>query len=110
MENSELTEEKICGLRLFNVKTLVAKGASIGANATIICGITIREYSFIGAGAVVTKDVLPYSLVIGNPARHKGWMSRWGHRLEFDDKSKAVCPESLAEYLLKDGKVKRITK
>lgn len=91
------------------VKTLVAKGASIGANATIICGITIGEYSFIGAGAVVTKDVVPYSLVVGNPARHKGWMSRWGHRLEFNDNGKAVCPESLEEYLLKDGKVKRIT-
>ena len=92
------------------VKTLVAKGASIGANATIICGITIGEYSFIGAGAVVTKDVLPYSLVVGNPARHKGWMSRWGHRLEFDKNGIAVCPESQEEYLLKDGKVSRIKK
>ena len=91
------------------VKTLVAKGVSIGANATIICGITIGEYSFIGAGAVVTKDVFPYSLVLGNHARPKGWMSRWGHRLEFNDNGKAVCPESFEEYLLKDGKVRRIT-
>ena len=92
------------------IKTLIATGASIGANATIICGITIGEYSFIEAGAVVTKDVLPYSLVIGNPARQKGWMSRWGHRLEFNDKGEAVCPESMEEYLLKDGKVNRIKK
>lgn len=92
------------------VKTLIAKGASIGANATIICGVKIGEYSFIGAGAVVTKDVLPYSLVIGNPARHNGWISRWGHRLEFNDNGKAVCPESQEKYLLKDGKINRITK
>ena len=91
------------------IKTLVAKGASIGANATIICGIKIGEYSFIGVGAVVTKNVLPYSLVIGNPAKHKGWVSRWGYRLEFNDKEEAVCSESMEKYLLKNGKVKRIT-
>ncbi len=87
------------------IKTLVKKGASIGANATLICGITIGEYSFIGAGAVVTKDVKPYSLVIGNPARHAGWMSRWGHKLNFDDNAYAVCPESKEKYKLISGKV-----
>jgi len=75
------------------VKTLVKKGVSIGANATIVCGITLGEYCFIGAGAVVTKDVKPYSLVVGNPARHVGWMSRFGHRLHFDDQGMATCPE-----------------
>ena len=75
-------------------KTLVKKGATIGANATIICGINIGSYSFIGAGAVVTKEVLPHSLVLGNPARHVGWMSHWGHRLNFDSHGFAECPES----------------
>jgi UDP-2-acetamido-3-amino-2,3-dideoxy-glucuronate N-acetyltransferase len=87
------------------IRTIVRKGASIGANATIICGIEIGEYAFIGAGAVVTKNVSPYALVVGNPGRHVGWMSEFGHRLEFDDHGIATCPESRQQYLLKDGKV-----
>ncbi len=86
-------------------RTLVKKGATIGANATIICGITLGEYSFIGAGAVVTKNVKPYSLVVGNPAKHVGWMSEYGHRLHFDDDGIAVCPESKERYLFKNGAV-----
>lgn len=89
------------------VKTIVRKGATIGANATIICGITLGEYCFIGAGAVVVKDVDPYALVLGNPARHVGWMSRFGQHLDFDSEGRAVCPESGEEYRLKDGKVTR---
>jgi len=87
------------------VKTLVKKGVSIGANATIVCGITLGEYCFIGAGAVVTKDVKPYSLVVGNPARHVGWMSRFGHRLHFDDQGMATCPEGGDKYKLQNGAV-----
>ena len=90
------------------IRTLVKKGVSIGANATIICGITIGEYAFIGAGAVVLKDVPTYALVLGNPARHVGWMSEYGHRLEFDAEGVAVCPESGVKYLLKDGKVRKL--
>lgn len=89
------------------VKTLVRKGATIGANATILCGITLGEYSFIGAGAVVVKDVDPYALVLGNPARHVGWMSQHGHRLDFDEQGHATCPESGERYRLRDGKVTR---
>jgi len=74
------------------VKTIVRKGASIGANATIVCGHDIGEYAFIGAGAVVTKEVLPYALVVGNPGRQVGWMSAYGNRLNFDEKGMAVCP------------------
>jgi UDP-2-acetamido-3-amino-2,3-dideoxy-glucuronate N-acetyltransferase len=80
------------------MKTVVRKGASIGANATIVCGNDIGEYAFIGAGAVVTKEVPPYALLVGNPARHIGWMSRYGHRLEFDEQDIAVCPESSEQY------------
>jgi UDP-2-acetamido-3-amino-2,3-dideoxy-glucuronate N-acetyltransferase len=87
------------------VKTLVRKGASIGANATIVCGNEIGEYAFIGAGTVVIKNVKPYELILGNPGRHVGWMSEYGHRLEFDDKDTAECPESHERYLLKDGRV-----
>ena len=90
-------------------KTLVKKGASIGANATIICGVTIGEYAFIGAGSVVNKDVKPFSLVAGNPARHIGWMSEYGNRLEFDANGFAVCSESGQKYELKEGIVKRIS-
>ena len=86
--------------------TRVRRGASIGANATIVCGNEIGEFAFIGAGAVVTRDVPAYALVIGNPGRHAGWMSEYGHRLHFDDKGIAVCPESLEKYeLTKDGNV-----
>lgn len=91
-------------------KTLVRRGASIGANATIICGHEIGEFAFIGAGAVVTKNVPPYALIVGNPGRHVGWMSEFGHRLEFDDKGIAVCPESRERYLLKEGKVSKLGK
>ena len=86
-------------------QTLVKKGATIGANATIVCGNTIGEYAFIGAGAVVTKEVPAYALVIGNPARQTGWMSEYGHKLDFDKNGKAVCPESGACYQLKEGVV-----
>jgi len=90
------------------VKTIVGKGASIGANATIICGNNIGKYAFIGAGAVVTREVKPYSLVIGNPARHAGWMSEYGHRLEFNDDNIAVCPESGEKYRLSGNDVSKI--
>lgn len=86
-------------------KTLVKKGATIGANATIICGHNIGRYAFIGAGAVVTKDVPDYALIIGNPARQTGWMSEYGHKLSFDEKGEAVCSESGQRYILKEGKV-----
>lgn len=85
------------------LKTHVGKGASIGANATIVCGHDIGEYSFVGAGTVVTKTVKPYALVVGNPARQIGWMSEFGHRLKFDDHGFAVCPESNEKYILKDN-------
>ena len=84
-------------------KTLVKKGASIGANATIVCGHDIGEYAFIGAGTVVTKEVLPYALVVGNPSRQIGWMSEYGHRLEFNTDGVAECPESQEKYLLKNN-------
>jgi UDP-2-acetamido-3-amino-2,3-dideoxy-glucuronate N-acetyltransferase len=89
-------------------KTIVKKGASIGANATIVCGHDIGEYAFIGAGSVVTKHIPAYALVVGNPARQIGWMSEYGHRLEFDERGKAICPESGQEYQLFEGKVSRI--
>lgn len=89
------------------VQTIVKKGASIGANATIICGHDIGEYAFIGAGAVVTKEVPPYALVVGNPARQVGWMSEFGHRLIFDKNGIAVCPESNENYELKNGQVRK---
>lgn len=89
-------------------QTIVEKGATIGANATIICGVRIGRYAFVGAGAVVTKDVPPYALVVGNPARQIGWMSEYGHRLEFDENGIAVCPESKEVYKLENGKVFKI--
>ncbi|MCD6331963.1 MAG: N-acetyltransferase [Bacteroidales bacterium] len=92
------------------IQTIVKKGATIGANATIICGITLGEYCFIGAGAVVTKDVPPYALVTGNPARQTGWMSSYGHRLNFDVHGQATCPESGEKYQLSYGRVKNISK
>ena len=88
-------------------KTIVKKGASIGANATIVCGNNIGEYAMIGAGAVVTKDVKPFALVVGNPAKQIGWVSEYGHRLNFDEKGVAICKESRQEYELKDGVVRR---
>jgi UDP-2-acetamido-3-amino-2,3-dideoxy-glucuronate N-acetyltransferase len=86
-------------------KTHVGKGATIGANATIVCGHDIGAFAFIGAGAVVTKNVPPYSLWVGNPAKQLGWMSEFGHRLSFDAKGIAVCPESNEKYKLINGKV-----
>ncbi len=86
-------------------KTTVKRGASIGANATIVCGHDIGEFAFIGAGAVVTKNILPYALVVGNPARQIGWMSEYGHRLEFDAEGFAICPESKSRYQLINNKV-----
>ncbi|MEO6681656.1 MAG: acyltransferase [Ginsengibacter sp.] len=88
-------------------KTLIKKGASIGANATIVCGNTIGEYAFIGAGAVVTKDVPAFALIIGNPGRQKGWMSEYGHKLNFNEENKAICAESGQEYILENNLVKR---
>ena len=90
------------------IATRIEKGASIGANATIICGNTIGQYAFIGAGTVVTKDVSPYALVVGNPARQVGWMSEYGHTLEFQPNGIAVCKESGQEYELNENEVRRI--
>jgi len=90
-------------------ETLVDKGASIGANTTIICGNPIGKYALIGAGAVVTKPVAAYALGVGNPAKQIGWVSQYGHRLEFDSAGNAKCIESGQEYQLKEDKVKRIS-
>ena len=90
------------------VRTLVKKGATIGANATIVCGHTIGEFSLIGAGAVVTKDVAPYALVVGNPARQTGWVSEYGHRLKFNSHNQAICPESGEKYQLINNSVNKI--
>ncbi len=89
-------------------KTLVKKGASIGANSTIVCGNDIGEFAFIGAGAVVVKAVAAYALVVGNPAKQMGWMSEYGHRLNFDETGMAVCPESNEKYLLENDIVRKI--
>jgi len=89
-------------------QTIVKKGASIGANATIVCGNNIGEYSFIGAGAVVVKEVLPYALVVGNPSKQIGWISEFGHRLSFDKNGIATCKESAQKYQLKDNSVIKI--
>jgi UDP-2-acetamido-3-amino-2,3-dideoxy-glucuronate N-acetyltransferase len=88
-------------------KTIVKKGASIGANATIVCGHNIGKYAFIGAGAVVTKTIPDYALVVGNPARQVGWMSEFGHRLEFDKNNEAICLESNEVYILKNNAVRK---
>jgi|SRR5690606_27726363 len=90
-------------------KTFVRRGVSIGANATIICGIEIGTFAFIAAGAVVTKDVPAYALVVGNPARQKGWMSEYGQKLEFDASGVAICPESKEKYQLKNGVVSNVS-
>lgn len=89
-------------------KTHVGKGATVGANATVVCGHDIGKYAFIGAGAVVTKDVPDYALVVGNPSRRIGWMSEYGHRLKFDNAGIAICPESKQEYKLENNMVIRI--
>lgn len=90
------------------LKTHVGRGATIGANATIVCGHAIGAYAFIGAGAVVTKEIPAYALVVGNPGKQIGWMSEYGHRLEFDEHGIATCPESKQRYQLTNHKVKRI--
>jgi UDP-2-acetamido-3-amino-2,3-dideoxy-glucuronate N-acetyltransferase len=90
-------------------KTKVHKGATIGANATIVCGHDIGAFAFIGAGAVVTKHIKPYALVVGNPAKQTGWMSEYGHRLHFDANGMAICPESKEKYKLENGQVHKIT-
>jgi UDP-2-acetamido-3-amino-2,3-dideoxy-glucuronate N-acetyltransferase len=90
-------------------KTHVGRGATIGANATIVCGHDIGKYAFIGAGAVVTKHVSNYALVIGNPARHVGWMSEYGHKLNFDKNGFAECPESHERYKLENGLVSKVS-
>jgi UDP-2-acetamido-3-amino-2,3-dideoxy-glucuronate N-acetyltransferase len=91
------------------LRTVVKKGASIGANATIVCGHDIGEYAFIGAGAVVTKTVLPFALVVGNPAKQIGWISEFGHRLEFNLENMATCSESGQTYKLENNNVKRVS-
>lgn len=88
--------------------TLIKKGATIGANATIVCGNIIGAYAFIGAGAVVTKSVPDYALIIGNPGRQTGWMSEFGHKLYFDNNNRAVCEESKQEYVLEENTVRRV--
>jgi len=90
------------------IQTLVRKGASIGANATIVCGNEIGEYAMIGAGAVITKPVKAFALVVGNPAKQIGWVSENGHKLSFGSGNKAVCPETGQEYELKDGAVRLV--
>lgn len=90
------------------MKTHVAKGASIGANATIVCGHDIGKFAFIGAGAVVTKEVPDYALIVGNPGKQIGWMSEYGQRLHFDDEGIATCSESGEKYQLKNGRVKKM--
>ena len=89
-------------------RTLVKKGASIGANATVVCGNDIGSFALIGAGAVITKDVADYALVVGNPAKQIGWVSEYGHRLNFDETGTAVCPETGEIYSLVENQVKRI--
>lgn len=86
-------------------KTLVQKGATIGANATIVCGNNIGAFAFVGAGTVVTKDIPPYALVVGNPGKQIGWISEYGHRLNFDENGRSVCEDSKEVYELKEGKV-----
>ncbi|WP_425657053.1 acyltransferase [Tenacibaculum ascidiaceicola] len=90
------------------LETIVKKGASIGANATIVCGNNIGEYAFIGAGAVVTKEVQPYALVVGNPSKQIGWISEYGHRLTFDKDGMAICPESGEKYILEDNELRKL--
>jgi len=92
----------------YYIETRVEKGASIGANATIICGNTIGSYALIGAGAVVTKSVKPYALMVGNPSKQLGWVSEYGHRLNFDNNQRAICPESNEEYKLENNFVYKL--
>ncbi|NOQ24401.1 MAG: N-acetyltransferase [Bacteroidales bacterium] len=91
-------------------KTIVRKGASIGANATIVCGHEIGEFAFIGAGSVVTKEVKPYALIVGNPGKQIGWMSEFGQRLNFNKDGYAICSESNEQYILENGIIKKVKK
>ncbi|MBO9634038.1 MAG: N-acetyltransferase [Chitinophagaceae bacterium] len=91
------------------LKTIVKKGASIGANATVVCGNDIGEYAMIGAGAVVTKNVPAFALVVGNPAKQIGWISEYGHRLNFNDQGEAVCPETGDKYSITNNTVRKIS-
>jgi UDP-2-acetamido-3-amino-2,3-dideoxy-glucuronate N-acetyltransferase len=91
------------------IQTIVGRGATIGANATIVCGNNIGKFAFIGAGAVVISEVKPYALVVGNPSRQVGWMSEYGHRLHFDKEGLATCPESKEQYRLENGQVIKIS-
>tara|TARA_R110000850_G_scaffold79089_12_gene170700 strand:- start:86 stop:667 length:582 start_codon:yes stop_codon:yes gene_type:complete len=97
------------GRRDSYIPTKVERGVTIGANATIVCGITLGRYCFIGAGTVVTKDVKPYALIVGNPGKQTGWMSEYGHKLEFDVAGVGVCKESGERYQLKNGLVEKLT-
>lgn len=90
------------------LRTIVRKGATIGANATIVCGNNIGQYAFIGAGAVVTKEVKPYALVVGNPSKQVGWISEYGHRLTFDENNEAICLESKEKYRLENNTIIRL--
>ena len=90
------------------LRTIVRKGASIGANATIVCGNEIGEFAFVGAGAVVTKNISPYALVVGNPSQQIGWVSEFGHRLSFDKTQRALCSESGEKYRLTKNRVEKI--
>lgn len=92
------------------LKTIVKKGATIGANATVVCGHDIGEFAFIGAGAVVTKNIPAYALVVGNPSQQIGWMSEFGHRLNFNEEGIAICPESGDKYRLSNNTVNKIEK
>ena len=90
-------------------KTILRKGASVGANATLVCGVEIGEYAFVGAGAVVTKSVLPYALFVGNPAKQVGWISEVGCTLKFDNQGQAICPESKQAYQLLNNNVSKVS-
>lgn len=90
------------------LKTVVGRGATIGANATIVCGNDIGAFAFIGAGAVITKEVLPYALIVGNPGKQVGWMSEYGQRLEFDASGLATCSESQEKYIIEENRVRKI--
>ena len=92
------------------MKTVVGRGATIGANATIVCGNNIGIFAFIGAGAVIISEVLPYELIVGNPGRRVGWMSEYGHRLEFDSNGLATCPEGKEKYILEENRVRKTGK
>src|SRR5690606_33482576 len=104
-----INPRSVINLKSEYARTHVGRGATIGANATIVCGHDIGKYAFIGAGAVVTKAVPDYALVVGNPAKQTGWMSEAGHKLKFDGKGVGVCPEGSNRYELRDGAVSKLS-